>query len=725
MDVVVPQDVAITVERRLVVILADVVRLRQIIVVGRAVVTIVDGNVVRVTVDELVGRHRAIVCLDCAIDRVDALASNDQVSRRNAGAISNRHTIIFTKGLAIQGVVLQVKAICTVNIVERNYRIVDILANVFRDTTFGLAGQSAGANNPKIKFSVTIDILELRRAKAATRTIFCRIRCIQDICVRKRIRINLNPVFLGIVHLVIPKDIRGTLQILMEPICVCIIGARIIILIRTTIVTIVDIDIVYITIDQAAPGREAMFGIVCDDRAISRFIACAIDGKRCFLNIDFANGMTSCIFTCYHFIICRFSCKVSTCRDGVRTNITGVMLSSNGICHDRTVWILFECRLIILNGNMCAQFIKDGALIIIIYQAFEMEKIIIELIQNRITITIGSSNIIRNKLNLLPRQVYFAFLTRNLIILIERIQRLIRKRGKVCLNGISAIFDVVGMLSFISQSVRRTIDCRDNIFIITIHQAIERTGIDQTILDGIDIAVFNVAQVFRSDREFCLRDACRVCEVFGCLAVIELVVLGQSIAERYRRIVVTSDIIGDSPSLIASQSVGAGDVELIAAVAVDAIERCRTKIIRLRAVDRLEERAAFEAEFITRNRVLVDGDITITSDGVVRIGVIGEVNIAEQELIIVGAGISGNTIHMSILAGSICTTVADGILDTRRIKLITVGKALTFCTRLSIDVLILERSIAIGLRCTAVQDNGTTRDFQLAFIRKICNAVAV
>ena len=119
-----------------------------------------------------------------------------------------------------------------------------------------------------------------------------------------------------------------------------------------------------------------------------------------------------------------------------------------------------------------------------------------------------------------------------------------------------------------------------------------------------------------------------------------------------------------------------------------------------------------------------DRDITVASNGVVGIGVVGEVNIAEQELIVVGTGISGNTIRMSILAGSICTTVADGILDTRRIKLITVGKALTFCTRLSIDVLILERSIAIGLRCTAVQDNGTTRDFQFAFIRKICNAVA-
>ena len=232
------------------------------------------------------------------------------------------------------------------------------------------------------------------------------------------------------------------------------------------------------------------------------------------------------------------------------------------------------------------------------------------------------------------------------------------------------------------------------------------------------------SDIIRNKLNLFSRDACRLFEVFGCLAVIELVVLGQSIAERYRRIVVTSNIIGDFSGPIASQSVGAGDCELIAAVAVDVMERCRTKIIRLRAVDRLEERAAFEAEFITRNRVLVDGDVTITSDGVVRIGFIGEVNIAEQELIVVGTGISGNTIHMSILAGSIFATVADGILDTRRIKFITIGKSLTVCTRFGIDPRIPERIIAISLRCTAVQDNGATRDFQFAFIRKICNAVA-
>ena len=231
------------------------------------------------------------------------------------------------------------------------------------------------------------------------------------------------------------------------------------------------------------------------------------------------------------------------------------------------------------------------------------------------------------------------------------------------------------------------------------------------------------SDIIRNKLNLFSRDACRLFEVFGCLAVIELVVLGQSIAERYRRIVVTSDIIGDSPSILASQSVSAGDVELIAAIAVDAIERCRTKIIRLRAVDRREERAAFETKFITRDCVLVDGDVTITSNGVVRIGVIGEVNFAEQELILVGTGISGNAIHMSILAGSICTTVADGILDTRRIKLIFEYEALTFCTRFSIDVLILERSIAIGLRCTAVQYNSTAIDCQLTFVRR-ANSIA-
>ena len=119
----------------------------------------------------------------------------------------------------------------------------------------------------------------------------------------------------------------------------------------------------------------------------------------------------------------------------------------------------------------------------------------------------------------------------------------------------------------------------------------------------------------------------------------------------------------------------------------------------------------------------VDGDITITSDCVVRIGVVGEVDVAEQELILVGTGISGNAARVSILAGRIVAAVAGGIFDTSFIKLIILEKTLTLCARFRIDVLIFERSIAIGLRCTAVQDNGTTPDFQLAFIRKICKAV--
>ena len=238
-DVVVPQDVALTVERCLVVVLADVVRLRQFIVVGRTVVAIVDDNIVRIAVDEIVGRHRAIVCLDRTIDCVDALASNDQVSRRNAGAISNRHTIIFAKSLAIQGVVLQIKTICTVNIVERNYRIVDILANILRDARL-LVRQCIRINNGKIKFSITIDVLELRCTKVVGRTILCRIRCIQDICSRKLMRLDRNPVLLSIYHIVIPKDVRVTLQALVELICSRIIGALIIILIGTTIILVID-----------------------------------------------------------------------------------------------------------------------------------------------------------------------------------------------------------------------------------------------------------------------------------------------------------------------------------------------------------------------------------------------------------------------------------------------------------------------------------------------------
>ena len=106
MDVVVPQDVAITVERRLVVVLADVVRLRQIIVVGRTVVAIVDDDVVRIAIDERrVGRHVARIFLDRAIDRVDALAVDYEISRINIDITRTAifvcyffYSVIFSKG---------------------------------------------------------------------------------------------------------------------------------------------------------------------------------------------------------------------------------------------------------------------------------------------------------------------------------------------------------------------------------------------------------------------------------------------------------------------------------------------------------------------------------------------------------------------------------------------------------------------------------------------------
>ena len=335
-----------------------------------------------------------------------------------------------------------------------------------------------------------------------------------------------------------------------------------------------------------------------------------------------------------------------------------------------------------------------------------------------VAITVYGVNIICTEICCSLLQNNLSKIIRDFIILVDGICQGIRNR---CVNIISIITIFLNVVCtrftiFISnQRVRRTINNHRS-GTVAISQSSNRRGILEPLLNGLHVTI-GCIKTFTFNREFCLRDACRVCEVFGCLAVIELVVLGQSIAERYRRVVVTSNIIGDFSGPIASQSVGAGDCELIAAVAVDGIERCFTKIIRLRAVDRREERAAFEAKFITRDRMLVDGDVTITSDSVVRIGVIGKVNVAEQELIVVGAGISGNTIHMSILAGSIFTTGADGILDTRRIKFITIGNALTICTRFSIDPRTPERSIAISLRCTAVQDNGTAIDCQLAFIR--------
>ena len=119
-DVVVPQDVALTVERCLVVVLADVVRLRQIIVVGRTVVAIVDDNVVLVAIDELrVGRHRAIVCLDRAIDRLDALARDREVG------LLDRRALVEREGTRVLKTVILL-VLCA-EAVERDNRVIGIL----------------------------------------------------------------------------------------------------------------------------------------------------------------------------------------------------------------------------------------------------------------------------------------------------------------------------------------------------------------------------------------------------------------------------------------------------------------------------------------------------------------------------------------------------------------------------------------------------------------------
>ena len=346
-----------------------------------------------------------------------------------------------------------------------------------------------------------------------------------------------------------------------------------------------------------------------------------------------------------------------------------------------------------------------------------MKQIVLcKLVIDGVAITVYGVNIICTEICCSLLQNNLSKIIRDFIILVDGICQVIRNR---CVNIISIITILLNVVCtrltiFSNQCVRRTINNHRS-GTVAISQASNRRGILESLLNGLHVTI-GCIKTFTFNREFCLRDACRVFEVFGCLAVIELVVLGQSIAELYRRVVVASDVVGDFATFVAGQCIGAGDFELIATVAVDVMESCRAEGIS-RAINRRVERAACEAEFITRDGVPVDGDITITSDCVVRIGVVGEVNVAEQELIVVGIGISGNTICMSILAGSICPTVADGILDTRRIKLIFEYEALTFCTRFSIDVLIFERSIAIGLRCTAVQDNGTAIDCQLAFLR--------
>ena len=173
MDVVVPQDIAITVERCLVVVLADVVGLRQLIVVGRTIVAIVDDDIVRIAVDEIrIGRHRAIVCLDRAIDRIDALAADREVG------LLDRRAVVEREGTRIfETVVLPV---LFAEAVEGNDRVVGILGCILGDDAFRVARQCARTRDRQVTRTVAILAREDCLAEICFRAVDRRVRCVRD-----------------------------------------------------------------------------------------------------------------------------------------------------------------------------------------------------------------------------------------------------------------------------------------------------------------------------------------------------------------------------------------------------------------------------------------------------------------------------------------------------------------------------------------------------------------
>ena len=173
MDVVVPQDVALAVERRLVVVLADVVCLRQFIIVGRTVVAIVDDNIVLVAIDERrVGRHIARICLDRAIDRLDALARDREVG------LLDRRALVEREGARVfETVVLLV--LCA-EAVERDNRVIRILGCILGDDAFRVARQCARTRDRQVACTVTVDARKDCLTEICFRAVDRRIRCVRD-----------------------------------------------------------------------------------------------------------------------------------------------------------------------------------------------------------------------------------------------------------------------------------------------------------------------------------------------------------------------------------------------------------------------------------------------------------------------------------------------------------------------------------------------------------------
>ena len=344
MDVVVPQDVAITVERRLVVILADVVRLRQRIVVGRTVVAIVDDDIVLVAIDESrVGRHIARIFLDRAIDRLDALAADREVG------LLDRRAVVEREGARVfETVVLLV--LCA-EAVERDNRVIRILGCILGNDAFRVARQCARTRDRQVACTVTIDARKDCLTEIGFRAVDRRIRCVRDevvdVVFRDVQRRDVDVVRAIIVDVVVPQDVTLTVERRLVVVLADVVGRLQIIAIGFAVVAIVDDNVVLVAIDERRVGRHV--ARIQFNRAIDRVDALAVDYEISRINIDITR---TAIFVCYFFYIVIWGAKPRS-SNRVRSDIIGITMTFTICRNGGAICIQLKRRPIALYSSFC------------------------------------------------------------------------------------------------------------------------------------------------------------------------------------------------------------------------------------------------------------------------------------------------------------------------------------------------------------------------------------
>ena len=341
-DVVVPQDVAITVERRLVVVLADVVRLRQIIVVGRTVVAIVDGNVVRIAIEERrVGRHIARIFLDRAIDRLNALAVDRQFRLLDGCRVFQlcrrfaRQTVVFLH---------LVSEIC-----ERYDRVVGILCGISCLAGTAILDQCIRIRDVQ-RCRITIDTRKgclAEFSSLAVDRLVRRIDVVFVVILINRVRCNVDVVRAIIVDVVVPQDVALTVERCLVVVLADVVRLRQIIAVGFAIVAIIDDNVVLVAIDERRVGRH--IARIFFDRAIDRLDALARDREVGRINIDITR---SAIFVCYFFYIVIWGTKPRS-SNRVRSDIIGITMTFTICRNGDAICIQLKRRPIALYSSFC------------------------------------------------------------------------------------------------------------------------------------------------------------------------------------------------------------------------------------------------------------------------------------------------------------------------------------------------------------------------------------